>query len=44
VYWDQNVNGGLGGWVSQRPSPEAVARIVTEQAITGTFVLVVMGP
>lgn len=42
VYWDPNANGGLGGWVSEQPSPESSARIVTDQTITGTFVLVLV--
>ncbi|MEA4909061.1 MAG: calcium-binding protein, partial [Anaerolineaceae bacterium] len=40
LYWDPSANGGLGDWVSKPPSPDAVGRIVTEQTVTGTYVLV----
>ncbi|NOY97926.1 MAG: calcium-binding protein, partial [Chloroflexi bacterium] len=40
VYWDENANGGLGGWVSEPPSPDATGRIFTEQGMTGTYMLV----
>ena len=42
VYWDPTANAGLGGWVDDPPTPDAVGRIFTKQSITGTFVLVGM--
>jgi len=39
-YWDENANDGLGGWTVEPVSSSAGARIVTEQSVTGTFVLI----
>ena len=42
VYWDETANGGMGGWVDEKPYEGALARIFTEQSVTGTYVLVAL--
>ncbi len=40
VYWDAKANNGLGGWTTEPSMPNATGRILTEQRVTGTYILV----